>query len=119
MVKLISILKGKRLLPIVIILGLMSCTAPEIPDATHGHYSLAFSLPTAGEVKVVISNRFDTVVKTLGPYDYSPGMYSLGWDQLDEDDELVPIGLYFAVLFVDGKQLGKTATLNLFNATEG
>jgi len=94
-------IKSMSLKILILSIGLIvvTCSEPIVGEG-YGTVSINFSLPEEGNALLEIENRFDIIVAS---YDYgivNPGSYSYEWSGRDAEGQLLPEGLYYAVLTV-------------------
>jgi len=110
----------KRILGLItaslFILILTGCSQPKLDEATSRSTQIEFALPQSGDALIQISNRFDTVVKTYDLPELNAGHHQIHWDGTDNDGDFLPLGIYWAALFLDGAQIGRTIQLQLLQA---
>lgn len=77
--------------------------APAAPNPSSGAMMLRFTLPRAGEVKLVVLDVAGRRVRTLANGTLGAGAHELAWDGRDEGGGLAPAGLYWARLESQGE----------------
>ena len=75
----------------------LALSAPT-PNPMHGGTSLAFTLPTAGAVRLAVLDLQGRVVRTLLDERRAAGIHAARWDGRDADGRTTPAGLYFVRL---------------------
>ena len=78
---------------------------PSVPNPFSDHTALRYETATAGVVQVLIYNQLGVLLRTLGDRQVQiPGQYSLDFDGRADNDQLLPSGVYYACLSLDGQQ---------------
>jgi|GEM_PF-3700081 len=84
------------------------------PNPMKNSTTIAYSLKYSSRVTLKIYNLFGEEIKTIynGLYQ-NPGLYSSGWDGKDNSGKLLPSGVYYYELSIEGSQykVGKTREL--------
>ncbi len=84
--------------PVPIRPSLAACRPNPFRDRTQ----IAYALPTAGNVRLVVYDVTGRTVRTLRDGFQKPGSYSVNWDSRDGRGRLVPHGVYFYRLDTPG-----------------
>jgi len=61
-------------------------------------------LETSAHIKIVIVNRFNTIIRTIDYGIMGPSIQELEWDEKDDNGERLFPGVYFILISVDGEQ---------------
>lgn len=67
-------------------------------DPARGSAQILFSLPDAGQAKLVVHDVRGRFVATLADGRFPAGAHVVNWDAMDRDGQQVPAGVYFATL---------------------
>lgn len=92
------------------ILSLTSCsnlsTEPEKLNGTPEFwYLLTYHVPEAGHVKYYIKDINNELIRTLVDDYQVISNYGVYWYKVDKNNNLVPSGIYYLVLEVNGKSM--------------
>ena len=88
----------------------LSFAAPR-PNPSQGRVQFAFTLASAGRVRLAIFGAGGTRVRTLADGALDPGPHDRVWDGRDEHGRRVPAGVYYARLEANGASLKRVVTL--------
>ena len=81
------------------------------PNPFNPSTTLDYSLTKFGRVEIVIYDLLGQEVNTLVARDMQPGEYSVKWNGLDQANNAVASGVYFARLNINGASLTTRMTL--------
>jgi flagellar hook assembly protein FlgD len=72
------------------------------PNPFNPETTIQFDIPKASPVKIEIFNTSGQKIKTLVNANYQPGIYSIAWDGMNQNNEKVSSGVYFYHLKAKG-----------------
>lgn len=83
------------------------------PSPGRGPVSVAFVLPAAARARLVVVDLAGRPFATLADDRFAPGTHTLRWDGRDRHGTMVPPGIYFARLLVEGRDVGSRRIVRL------
>lgn len=86
---------------------------PGYPNPTRGTFRVAFSLPSAATVQVVVDDVAGRRLATVAEGRFRPGRAEVVWNGLGSGGESLAPGLYFYRLFVAGRPVATRALARL------
>lgn len=75
------------------------------PNPFNSATSITFQIPAACHVRLKIYNTLGQLVNTLLDSDCEIGTYHIQWDSKDNDNNMVPSGLYFCYLEISNNKI--------------
>lgn len=104
--------------PVSVLLGGLGSTLPteyalnqNYPNPFNPSTEIAFALPNAGNVKLVVYNTLGQEVNTLVDTDMPAGNHTITWDGRNRDGSSAATGLYFYRLTANGFESSKKMML--------
>jgi len=84
------------------------CDGSSYPfDQVTDPFTFTYTLPSAGTVDILVLNCYMSTVRTLvSGESQESGEHASGWDLQDTRGELVPEGLYYVRVWLEGEPVG-------------
>lgn len=82
--------------------GVTVALSPAVPNPSRGAVAFSYSLPTAGDVVLTVSDASGRHIATLDSGPHEAGEHSVQWDGRGEGGRRLPVGLYFVRLALPG-----------------
>jgi len=99
-------MKKLYLLCIFCLLSIVSCTNFTAPDKIDGdeyiHFDVTYNVISDSHVDIYFEDINKEKVKTLVDKDMVYGEYSVRWDGQDDENRLVPSGIYYLIIKING-----------------
>ncbi|MBL7996974.1 hypothetical protein JNM05_16530 [bacterium] len=81
---------------------MVSCESNELDEFQPSSVTIKFSLPSPATVTLIIQNSYNTTIRSLRVKESLPaGYHTSVWNGTDDNEHLIPEGIYFYVLEID------------------